>query len=156
MLIRVPAKRRNGLRIWHCWSCGIGCTCGLDLILGLLDLENSIYPGCGRKKKKVNAYDITFVYLKIHNWNNEHRSRNNHLFRYTYNTWFPRSTWLTDLAYFSLSSSSQLASTLFSILSLAFGRQSLSSTSHVLGTPVFHSWIKVCVWFPKSGPQMPV
>lgn len=63
---------------------------------------------------EVNAYHVTFIYLKISDLNNEHRYRNIHLFRYTCNTSFPRSTWLSDFAYFPATSSHQLVSTLVS------------------------------------------
>ena len=39
----------SGLRIWHCCSCGIGCSCGSDSIPGS---GTSICHGCGHKKKR--------------------------------------------------------------------------------------------------------
>ena len=38
----------SGLRIRHCHTCGVGCSCGLDSIP---DLETSIYHECGHKNK---------------------------------------------------------------------------------------------------------
>ena len=45
--VQSPAQC-NGLRIWHCCSCGLVCSCGLDLIPGL---RTSISCEYGEKKK---------------------------------------------------------------------------------------------------------
>ena len=48
--VQVPSQAWcSWLRIQHCRSCGVGCSCGLDLIPGL---GSSMYHKCGRKKKK--------------------------------------------------------------------------------------------------------
>ena len=41
--------QHNGLGIWHCHSCGLGGSCGSDLILGL-GTSNAV--GWQKKKKK--------------------------------------------------------------------------------------------------------
>ena len=41
----------NGLRIWRCCSCGLGCNCGVDLILGLGMPYTLEWPKKGKKKK---------------------------------------------------------------------------------------------------------
>ena len=41
----------GGLRIWHCYSCGIGHSCSSDLLPGL---GTSICCGCDQKEKKKN------------------------------------------------------------------------------------------------------
>lgn len=51
---------------------------------------------------KLNAYHVTFIYLTVSDLNNEHRSRNIHLFTIynTSNALFPTSTWFTDCIFF--------------------------------------------------------
>ena len=39
-----------GLRVWHCCSCGVGRSCGLDLIPGPEELPCAM--GVAKKKKK--------------------------------------------------------------------------------------------------------
>ena len=46
------------VRIWHCHSCGVGCSCSWDSVLGW---EIYIWCQCGQKKKK----NIRAIYGKI-------------------------------------------------------------------------------------------
>ena len=50
-----------GLRIWHCHSCSVGCSCSSDLNPGL---GTSTSPGCRQKrpkKKKKNTCTSKFI-----------------------------------------------------------------------------------------------
>ena len=45
----IPGPLQWVKRIWHCHSCGIGCSCSSDSIPGL---GTSIRHECGKRKKK--------------------------------------------------------------------------------------------------------
>lgn len=45
----------SGVRVWHCYSCSVVCSCGSDLMPGL-----EIPHAVGRPKKKENTY-ILFI-----------------------------------------------------------------------------------------------
>ena len=69
---------QHGLRIQHCHSCGVGCSCGLDLIPGQ---EISICCGYSHKKKKLNTHIVNSWqpgWMEREKGGREERERNSH------------------------------------------------------------------------------
>ena len=57
-----PAWHR-GLRIWHCQSCGIDCSCSLDSIPSS---GTSIFCGCSQKKISECFWFYLYIYIYTH------------------------------------------------------------------------------------------
>ena len=63
MGMQIPSlAQHSGLRIWHCCSCSLGCSCGSDLIPGL----GIPYAVWQPKKKKGKKKSFRYLSISIH------------------------------------------------------------------------------------------